>query len=91
MHFLRGSLAAEMQKVRRSQPAHRERLLKCYQLLRIGIADFSLFKWKFERRHWRWSRLKRRYQRWKGPAVLLLVLAIIVWLMSGGAQIFGTE
>jgi len=64
---------------------------RCHQLLRVGGLDFSLFKIKFKRRHWRWSRLKRRYQRWKGPAVLLLVLAIIVWLMSGGAQIFGTE
>ncbi len=64
---------------------------RCHQLLRVGGLDFSLFKIKFKRRHWRWSRLKRRFQRWKGPAVLLLVLAIIVWLMSGGAQIFGTE
>jgi len=64
---------------------------RCHQLLRVGGADLSLFKIKFKRRHWRWSRLKRRFQRWKGPTVLLLVLAIIVWLMSGGAQIFGTE
>ncbi|PHX94147.1 MAG: hypothetical protein CK546_07415 [Pedosphaera sp.] len=64
---------------------------RCHQLLRVGGADLSLFKIKFKRRHWRWSRLKRRFQRWKGPTVLLLVLAIIVWLISGGAQIFGTE
>ncbi len=62
---------------------------KCHQLLRGGRTDFSLFRIKFKRRHWRLSRLKRRFQRWKGPAVLLLVLGIILWLMSGRAQIFG--
>lgn len=65
------------------------RCSKCHQLLRTGIADFSLFKLKFKRRHWRLSRLKRRLQLWQGPAALLLVVGVIVWLMSGGAKNFG--
>ena len=64
------------------------RCAKCHQLLRGGRTDFSLFKIRFKRRHWRLSRLKRRLQRWNGLAALILVIALVVWLMSGDSKIF---
>ena len=65
------------------------RCSRCHQLLRTGNTDFSRFKLNFKSRRWRRGWLKRRFQRWNGPAALLLAVGIILWLLSGGIQVFG--
>jgi predicted amidophosphoribosyltransferase len=67
------------------------RCARCYQLLRNGSTDFSFLKIRFKRRHWRLSRLKQQFQRLKGFAALLLVLAVIIWVMVGDFRFLGTQ
>lgn len=67
------------------------RCAKCHQLLRAGSTDFSFFKIRFKRRHWRLSRVKRRIERWKGFAILLLLfaaIAVVISKMGGEFEIF---